>query len=218
MIKAPRISPPATATRVLKPSTTPATTPPLIVDDGLPPPVGPPRARLCRYQPRRSRSASLSMAASAEALISSVCSVTPLTVATTTPVIRESSPRTIRPAARVGLNLWRTRKPARGLKHTARTAANVNGRTSGSTAPSAMTMMAVVTTNPTKLQDRIPCSHPAKEPRHIAGDRAALRSVWLNTSVCVCGGIGGLGHARSPPRTAWRDHRRDPAAVVMQTA
>ena len=82
----------------------------------------------------RTRRPPCASAASTEAPISSACSITPRTVATTTPVIKASRPRTTTPAARVGLNLWRSRPRPAGLKTTARTAANISGSTISLTA------------------------------------------------------------------------------------
>ena len=56
----------------------------------------------------------------------------------------------------MGLNRWRTRRPTRGLKTTASTAANVSGSTISLTAASAVTTMIEATTNPTKLQAQTP--------------------------------------------------------------
>ena len=77
-------------------------------------------------------------------------------VATTTTVIKASSPRTTTPAASVGLSPRRSSFRARGLKTTARTAAKSSGSTISLTAPNAAAMMIVASTNPTKLHAQTP--------------------------------------------------------------
>ena len=202
MISAPRIRPLATATRVLKPDTTLVRTPPVTTGSASSvaarawsnAALSIPSPPVC--------SAALSSAASTEAPISSVCSVTPRTVATTTTAIKASRPRTTRPAAKVGLNRWRTRVPTRGLKTIASTAAKVSGSTISLTAPSAVTTMIMATTNPTKLQAQTPSLGtqlsgvgpslgPGSGP--ALGSRCALRSDWSAT-------ISGPGHA---PSASW---------------
>ena len=96
------------------------------------------------------------MAAAVVDPMSSAWSTTPRTVATTTAITRASSPRTTRPAARLGLRLWRCRVPTSGLNTTARTAAKVIGNTISLTAASAVNTMIAASTNPTKLHDHTP--------------------------------------------------------------
>ena len=103
-----------------------------------------------------SSSAAVSRAASTDALISSLWSITPRAVATATTVMRPIRPRTTRPAARAGLSLRRSSFPTSGLKTTARTAAKSSGSTISLTAASAVTTMIVATTHPTKLQAHAP--------------------------------------------------------------
>ena len=170
MISAPRITPPARATSCADAGDQPG-------EDA----AGDRRRRVLDCRPRRRRvrpgrcrarrsALRRSSAASTEAPISSVWSTTPRTVATTTPIIRASRPRTTRPAARVGLNLWRWRTPTSGLNITASTAANVSGSTISLTAASAMTTMIAASTNPTKLQAQTPSlgTRPADPERHSA--------------------------------------------------
>ena len=103
-----------------------------------------------------SSSTAFSIAASTEPPISSVCWITPRTVAITTRVINARSPRTTRPAPSVGFSPRRSRFPTAGLKTTARTAAKSSGSTISLTAAKAVNTMIVATTTPTKLQAQTP--------------------------------------------------------------
>ena len=104
--------------------------------------------------------------------MSSVCSVTPRTVPTSTPPIKTRRPRTIDAAASDGLNLWRTSTPTSGLKHTASTAANVIGRRISLTKASAMTMK-IARDDET---DEAPGPHPdARDPAQGRGDVVRAR-------------------------------------------
>ena len=101
-------------------------------------------------------SAAFSIAWSVTELIWSACSVTPRTVATTTPAIRAMRPRTMSPAAKLGFIPWRSRTGTSGLKTMASTAAKVIGKAISLTAPSAMDTMIIASTTPTKHQAQIP--------------------------------------------------------------
>ena len=101
MIRAPRMRPLATATRVLNPDTSLVTKPSAMAGCISSIAVW---ASSSVASSTSSESEALAMAASTEALIWSVCSVTPWTVAMTTPVATASRPSTTRPAAAVGLS------------------------------------------------------------------------------------------------------------------
>ena len=156
MIRAPRITPPAIATTTPMPETNPARTPVVIVGAASST-AARASARAASSMPSASVcSASSSSAASVEAPMSWAWSTTPRTVATTTPAIRARSPRTTRPAARLGFSPRRRRVSTRGLKITARTAANVMGSTISLTVAKAVNTMIDATTTPTKLHAQTP--------------------------------------------------------------
>ena len=129
-------------------------------------------------------SAAFSSAALVESPISDSCSVTPLTVATTMKTIRASSARTSRPDARVGFQPLRTSASTIGLKHTAKTAANVNGSMISLTAASAKNTMMAVDHGADEApgehaQTRDPSDeawHPARAPGRVGSSRPLGRS------------------------------------------
>ena len=164
MMSAARISAPANATSEPRPETIAGRTPSAIVG----------RRRLSGFPggvQRRLIEAKLVdrvvIAASTDAPISSVWSTTPRTVATKTTVISAMSPSTSSPAARLGLNPWRWRLPATGLKITARTAANRSGSRISLTAANAVTTMTVAHHEPTKLHAQMPIFGAAR-PSHTS--------------------------------------------------
>ena len=129
-----------------------------------------------------------------------------------------SRPRTIRPAARVGLSLCRWRTPTSGLKMMASTAANVIGSTISLTAPSAMTTMTAAATNPTKLHDQMPSfGIGVGRGRAVIGRRVAVRSWRVVGAVAVGLGcdVGGVGHGTSASCASRVDGSGRSAAVSV---
>ena len=113
-MSAPRIRPLARPIRVPTPETSLVRKPSAIA--GVAPRSPPGRRPVRPRSRRRARRPRCRSPRRSTALIWSACSVTPRTVATTTTAITASRPRTIRPAARVGLSPWRSRLPDQGLE------------------------------------------------------------------------------------------------------
>ncbi len=147
-MSAPRITPLAKPTRLPRPVTTVVRKPPSTVGAID---VTAARTSSAVAGSTPSEVSASATAASTEAPIWSSCPTTPWTVPTRTTVTRPSTPRTTMPAAAVGLTRCRVSRVARGLKMTARTAANASGSTISFTAARTAAMTTSAAARPTKV-------------------------------------------------------------------